>query len=172
MNVRNSSIEKSHSNVLYLSGVTFFLPFKCTEPQFVAHCGLEEPLLNTLSGYTFCTLKSSRFHPLAAWLCTRNTIFMRDRSTAAGKGTLHSAAVGASPSPGLCPKPALRTRRWGAQEPRDRHLPPVPRVPSDTICDNCQGDVRERLSLLGTGLRTLRCPSQGPLSVCHVVLPL
>lgn len=46
--VRNSLIEKSHSYVLYLSGIIFFSSFKCTKHQDSAYCGLDEPLLNTL----------------------------------------------------------------------------------------------------------------------------
>lgn len=41
-----------------------------------------------------------------------------------------------------------------------------------SVCDNCQGDFRDMLSLLGTGLWTLRCTSQRSLNACHIMLPL
>lgn len=137
--------------------------------------------LNTLSEYMFCTLKSSRFHPLAVWLFTRNTIFIRGtRLTASENNTLSTEnscwMVHQAAWPGRA-----SDLFWGDhfREHQNNWMGTSLWLPGSflplSVCGNCGGEFKDRHSLLGTGMWTLHI-TEAPLylpfsaaawSCCH-----
>lgn len=126
----------------------------------------------------FCTLKSSWFHPLAVWLCTLNTIFMRDQINSLGEQRPLCTEQLLSGSPIHPPRACASNLFWGHhfRERRSNGTATSLRFPTSlltlSVCGNCEGDFRDTLSLLETGLWTILCLSQRSLNICHMVLPL